>query len=122
LQAGRHAALSGCAGDRPHVLLTGMSPGEAMWLRWRQIDLLNGTITVGKAKTSSDTGRIIPINDDLTRVLAEHRLWFVQAFGKPQPDQCVFPFGSPQPTDPYGPITDFSSGWDKVPWAAGVYC
>jgi hypothetical protein len=69
-------------------------------LRWRQVNLFDRTITVGRAKTSSGTGRVIPINDDLASLLASHRAWFVRRFGEPNPEDCVLPFGSPQPTDP----------------------
>ena len=106
----------------PLLMLTGLRSGEAQSLRWRQVDLYERTITVGRAKTSSGTGRVIPINDDLASVLASHRAWFTERFGEPQPDQCVFPFGSPQPTDPNKPVTDISSGWDLVRSLAGVSC
>jgi|ERR1017187_5903339 hypothetical protein len=95
---------------------------EALNLRWRQVNLFDRTIIVGRAKTSSGTGRIIPINDDLSKVLASHRAWFVKRFGEPQPAHCVFPFGSPQPTEPHKPVTDISSGWDLVRSLAGVSC
>lgn len=106
----------------PVLMLTGMRSGEGKSLRWRQIDLFDRTITVGRAKTSSGTGRVIPINDDLAGVLANHRAWFVEHFGEPEPDQAVFPFGSPQPTYPNRPVTDISSGWDLVRKLAGVSC
>lgn len=106
----------------PTLLLTGMRAGEAMSLRWRQVDLFQRTITLGKAKTSSGTGRVIPINDDLLRVLIEHRQWFVATFGEPRPERCVFPFGSPQPKDPNRPVTDISSGWELCRKTAGVRC
>jgi hypothetical protein len=51
--------------------------------RWRQVNLFEPTITVGRAKTSSGTGRVIPINDDLAKLLASHRAWFVERFGEP---------------------------------------
>ena len=65
----------------PVLLLTGMRPGEAMSLRWSQVDLFERKITVGRAKTSSGTGRTIPINDELAEVLAAHRTWFISRFG-----------------------------------------
>lgn len=42
----------------PTLLQTGMRPGEALSLGWDQVDLLARTITVGRAKTSSGTGRV----------------------------------------------------------------
>jgi integrase len=106
----------------PLLMLTGLRSGEALSLRWRQVNLFERAITVGRAKTSSGTGRVIPINDDLAKVLASHRSWFVERFGEPQPDQCLFPFGSPQPTEPEKPVTDISSGWDLVRSLSGVSC
>ncbi len=106
----------------PLLMLTGLRSGEALSLRWRQVNLFDRTITVGRAKTSSGTGRVIPINDDLAKLLASHRAWFVERFGEPQPEQCVFPFGSPQPTEPGKPVTDISSGWDLVRSLSGVRC
>lgn len=46
----------------PLLLLTGMRPGEALSLTLGQVDLMGRTLTVGRAKTSSGTGRVIPIN------------------------------------------------------------
>src|SRR5215469_6907938 len=106
----------------PLLMLTGLRSGEALSLRWRQVNLFERTITVGRAKTSSGTGRVIPINDDLAKLLASHRAWFVERFGEPEPEHCVFPFGSPQPTKPDKPVTDISSGWDLVRSLAGVSC
>jgi len=90
----------------PLLLLTGMRAGEATSMRWVQLDLLQRRITVGRAKTSSGTGRIIPINDELAVILAEHRRWFENQFGEPKSDFCVFPFGHPVPNNPLKPITD----------------
>ena len=106
----------------PLLMLTGLRSGEALSLRWKQVNMFDRHITVGRAKTSSGTGRVIPINDDLASLLASHRAWFVERFGEPQQDQCLFPFGSPQPTSPDRPVTDISSGWDLVRAAAGVSC
>jgi integrase len=106
----------------PVLILTGMRPGEAMSLPWSGVDLFERTITVGRAKTSSGTGRIIPINDELAEILISHRQWFVSRFGEPTAEHYVFPFGSPQPTDPTRPVTDISSGWDLVRKAASVHC
>ena len=106
----------------PLLMLTGLRSGEALSLRWKQVNLFERTITVGRAKTSSGTGRVIPINDDLASLLAAHRAWFVAHFDEPKPEHCLFPFGSPQPTKPDKPVTDISSGWDLVRSLSGVSC
>jgi integrase len=106
----------------PVLILTGMRSGEALSLKWGQVKLFDRTVTVGKAKTASGTGRIIPINDELAQILAQHRTWFVERFGEPRLDYAVFPFGSPQPTSPEKSVTDISSGWDLVRSLSGVSC
>ena len=65
----------------PLLMLTGLRSGEALGLRWRQVNLFDRTLTVGRTKTSSGTGRIIPINDDLASILASHLAWFIERFG-----------------------------------------
>jgi integrase len=88
------------------ALLTGMRAGEIIELIWSQIDFQNCVVTVGRAKTSSGTGRQIPMNAQLFQVLAAHRDWFVKRFGETRPEYFLFPFGKTSPTDPTRPITD----------------
>lgn len=99
-----------------------MRPSEPLALSWSQLDLFERIITVGRAKTSGGTGRVIPINDELFGILMSHRKWFMDTFGEPEPHHYVFPFGSPQPTKPDRHATDISSGWDLIRKAAGVQC
>ena len=106
----------------PLLLLTGMRAGEALSLTWGQVDMLNQTLTIGRAKTSSGTGRAIPLNGDLCSVLARHREEFVAAFGDPCPDHYLFAWGSPLPSDPTRHVTDPKHGWDKLRERAGVSC
>ncbi|MFL6448617.1 MAG: tyrosine-type recombinase/integrase [Bryobacteraceae bacterium] len=106
----------------PLLLLTGMRSGEAKQLKWVQIDLNNRLITVGRAKTSSGTGRVIPINDELAAILAHHRSWFATQFGEAQPDFYLFPWGSPEPIDPLRHVTDFKTGWKELRKRAGIDC
>ena len=68
-----------------HVaLLTTMRSGCG--LSWGQIDLKNHTVTVGRAKTSSGTGRQIPLNEELLDVLVQYRDWYVERFGEARPN------------------------------------
>jgi integrase len=106
----------------PMLLLTGMRAGEALSLTWRQIDLMDRTLRVGRAKSSNGTGRMIPINDDLAAVLATHRAWFVEEFGEPLPTQYLFPWGKPVPSDPARHTTDITWGWDELRKDTGVSC
>jgi integrase len=106
----------------PLLLLTGMRPSEALSLAWFQVDLMGKTITVGRAKSSNGTGRIIPINDDLASVLAAHRTWFVKEFGEPKPDHHLFPWGKPVPSDPTRHATDITWSWDELRKDTKVSC
>jgi integrase len=106
----------------PMLLLTGMRAGEALSLTWGQVDMLNQTLTVGRAKTSSGTGRTIPINGDLSSTLAAHRAWFAERFGEPKPEQHLFPWGKPVPSDPARHATDITWGWDQLRKDTGVSC
>jgi integrase len=114
LEAASHVRSPVVRSIIPVLLLTGMRPGEAMSLMWGQIDLFGLTIKVGRAKTSSGTGRVIPINQELAGILSDHRCWFVETFRAPEDGHFVFPFGSPQPTHPDRQVTDISSGWDLI--------
>ncbi len=106
----------------PMLLLTGMRAGEALSMKWGQVDLMGQTITVGRAKTSNGTGRSIPINGDLASTLAAHRSWFVERFGEPELSQHLFPWGKPTPSDPTRHATDITWGWDKLREDTGVSC
>jgi integrase len=106
----------------PLLMLTGMRVGEALSLTWGQVDLMDKALRVGRAKSSSGTGRTIPINDDLGAVLAAHRVQFVRAFGEPNPEHYLFAWGSPLPTDPARPVSDLKHGWETLRTRAGVSC
>lgn len=106
----------------PMLLLTGMRAGEALSLTWGQVDFLRKTLTVGRAKTANGTGRMIPINDDLSSILASHALWFTDHFGEAKPDHHIFPWGKPVPSDPARHATDITWGWDQLRKDTGVSC
>ncbi len=63
------------------ALMTGMRSGEMFALRWKDVDFETGFISVNKQWTNKDgiappknrEDRIVPINDDLRRLLMEFR-------------------------------------------------
>jgi integrase len=99
-----------------------MRAGEALSLTWMQIDLLDKTLPVGRAKTANGTGPVLPINDNLASILATHRTWFVEEFGAPLPTHHLFPWGKPVPSDPTRHATDITWGWDELRKDTGVSC
>jgi integrase len=54
------------------ALNTAMRSQEIKMLLWRQVDLINRSLTVGKRKTDAGTGRVIPLNQ--SAVAAPHLL------------------------------------------------
>jgi integrase len=106
----------------PLLLLTGLRAGEAFSLTWGQVDLMAGTITVGRAKTSSGTGRVIPINAELARAIGTHRAAFIERFGALRPAHYLFAWGAPWPSDPARHITGVKHAWESLRKAAEVSC
>ena len=106
----------------PVLLLTGMRENEAFSLPWCQIDLIRRAISVGRAKTASGTGRILPINDELFAVMQAHQQWFIKSFGQPRPDHYLFPWGSPIPIDPDRHAREVKTAWTKARQRAKVSC
>jgi integrase len=104
------------------ALLTGARGGELTSLRWGQIDFDQKTITIGKAKTAAGTGLVIPMNDELLAVMSSHPKWFTAAFGETRRDYCVFPFGSPVPSDPARPTVEIKTAWNTIRTQAKVNC
>jgi integrase len=104
------------------ALLTGMRSGEITGLTWDRVDLEKRVITVGRAKTSSGTGRQIPMNNELFLVLAAHAEWFTEKFGTAEPWYYLFPFGKPSPTDPTRSTTTLKTVWGSIREEAKVSC
>jgi len=84
------------------ALLTGMRSGEITGFTWGQADFEKRVLTVGRAKTSSGTGRQIPMNQELFAVLSAHAGWFTERFGEAKPES-TFRSASPRQPIPPGP-------------------
>jgi integrase len=80
--AGRRALIA-------TLTFTGLRIGEATALRWRDIDLARGKITVGRSKTDAGV-RVVDILPVLQDELTAHRASVQQA----GPDDLVFPTSS----------------------------
>jgi integrase len=132
----QYRVLTACKRSRsrslyPAVLTsihTGLRNGELRNLRWRQIDLIEGFLTVGKSKTRAGSGRGIPLSATVLACLKEWRQQFPSAL----PDHFVFASeaycanssapGAVHGTDPTRPILSWKTGWTAARKAAGVSC
>jgi integrase len=105
------------------ALLTGMRHDEIRLLRWEQIDFEKNEVRVGRAKTVSGTGRVIPIGPRLRAVLSTHATWYSGIFGPLQPNWYVFPKSQRiRPVDPDNPVTSLKTAWWSVCETAAVDC
>lgn len=134
-----HRLLTACRRNRsrslyPAVLLsihTGLRNAELRHLRWRQIDLIEAHLTVGKSKTEGGEGRVIPLSETALACLKEWRSQFPDA----HPGHYVFPseryglkgegedghFGSkvlPYEVRPTVPIGSWKTAWTAARKAA----
>lgn len=123
------ALLKACLSSRsrslyPAVVLalsTGMRYSEIRLLHWNQIDFGSATVTVGKSKTTTGTGRTIPLNG---RALGALKLWASQ-FPARQPEEFVFlseRYGAAgnafeacaYDTNPSKPISSWKVAWEAA--------
>ncbi len=120
----------------PAVLLSihsGLRNEELRLLRWRQVDMLEHSITVGKSKTAGGSGRTVPLSDTAWRCIQEWRGQWPQA----QPEHFVFPSelygfaggdgpqkGTLQPYNvrPDVPMGSWKTAWTEAKRIAGVQC
>ncbi len=129
--------LEACSASRsrslyPAVVLglhTCMRYSELQLLLWKQIDSQARTARVGKSKTQTGTGRVIPLSDRAFSVLS---FWASQ-FPNRQPEHFVFPserYGAAgddfipcaYKTDPTRPIGRWKEAWEAAKKRAGVKC
>src|SRR6185503_15905145 len=100
---------------------------ELRLLRWRQVDLTNNAIVVGKSKTDHGAGRPVPLNQRALKVIQD---WAAQ-FPRRKPGHYVFPTekvgicGNDEipevfDTDPTKAITSWKVSWTTARDTAGV--
>ena len=120
----------------PAVLLSihsGLRNEELRLLRWRQVDMLERNVIVGKSKTSGGEGRTVPLSDTAWRCIQEWRSQWPEA----KPGHYLFPSerygfaggdgpqrGTLQPYDvrPDVPMGSWKTAWTEAKKAAGVQC
>ena len=129
--------LRACASSRSRSLLpavtlalnTGLRHDELRLLTWRQIDLVNEAVTVGKSKTEHGAGRSVPLNARGLKAMID----WSQDFPDRKPNHYVFPsekvgvagndrIVSVFDTDPTKAISSWKVAWTTVRENAGVSC
>ena len=113
------------------ALNTTMRSCELKGLRWRDVNLVNRSLTVRRSKTEAGQ-RIIPLNADAFAAVLECRERIKAFYGvQPQPDWYVFPSGEGQgprtgtnkttvKPDPTKPMICWRSAWRSLTRAAGL--
>jgi integrase len=115
------------------LLNTGLRSSELRMMQWRQVDLIEHTITVGKSKTREGEGRMVPLNEEALAAIHEWR----RCFENPLPDHYIFPserYGFNGEAghlngavivydrNPEKPIGSWKVAWNACRKAAGVNC
>jgi integrase len=98
------------------ALNTTMCKDEIRNLRWNQVDLFQGVLTVGKGKTDARTGRVIPLNSAAMKALAD----WGSGFPDRQPEHYVFPWCESKQTDPARPTKGWRTAWGNACKRAGL--
>jgi integrase len=85
---------------------------ELKHLRWRDVNLIDRVLTVGRSKTEAGE-RSIPLNGDAIAALA--RLWEqAQLNNAAEPENFVFPACEHGITDPTKPQKSWRTSWRKL--------
>jgi integrase len=133
--------LSACRMSRsrslyPAVLLSihsGLRNQELRLLRWRQIDLLERTVTVGKSKTAGGEGRTVPLSDTAWRCIqdwrsqwpdakTEHYLFPSEKYGFAGESGYLHGAIVPYNVRPDVPIGSWKIAWTNAKQISGVSC
>jgi integrase len=94
------------------ALNTTMRGCEIKQLRWRDLDLMEKTLVVGKSKTEAGE-RLIPLNNDAwNTVLSLYKR--ARKLGEVQPDHYVFPACEASKIDPAKPQTSWRTAWRNL--------
>ena len=102
------------------ALNTTMRDSEIRHLTWGQADFFKQLITVGKSKTAAGSGRTIPMNGELLKMLAEYKNWYEEKVAEALPGHYVFPWARSKKYDPTRPLVTFKTAWRTVRSKANV--
>jgi integrase len=102
------------------ALNTAMRGCEIKGLRWKDVDLIDRSLKVGRATTKTDAGeRVIPLNANAMAAIVElYRR--SQAIGATEPNHHLFPACENDKVDPTRPQTTWRSAWRRLTRA--IHC
>jgi integrase len=102
------------------ALNTTMRGCEIKGLRWRDVDLIDRALTVGRATSKTDAGeRVIPLNGNAVAAILElYRR--AQAIDATEADHYVFPACENEKIDPTRPQATWRTAWRSLTRA--IYC
>jgi integrase len=92
------------------ALNTTMRKDEIRKLQWKQVDLFEGILTVGKSKTDAGTGRVIPLNPAARKALADWGNSFIDR----KPEHYIFPWCESRHVDLNKPTKGWRTAWRNV--------
>jgi integrase len=101
---------SACYAATVLALNTTMRKDEIRKLRWKQVDLFEGVLTVGKSKTDAGTGRVIPLNPAARRALAD----WGNSFTDRMPEHYIFPWCESRHVDLSKATQGWRTAWRRV--------
>jgi len=100
-------ADSACYSATVLALNTTMRKDEIRRLRWNQVNLFEGVLTVGKSKTQAGTGRVIPLNPPARKALVD---WGNKLKDR-KPEHYVFPWCESRHVEPSKPTKGWRTAW-----------
>ena len=93
-----------------------MNKKEIRTLTWGRVDFEGRTLTVGKSKNESRTGRVIPLNPSGFEALVK----WAGRFPNTEPTHYVFPWRKNGRVDPTRPTNGWRTAWEKARTRAGL--
>jgi integrase len=97
---------------------TSMRPVEVKNLRWQDVDLFDGTLTVRRSKNQTSL-RVIPLNKP-ARTAFGRMLERAQKLGFDKPEHYIWAACQWHTIDPTRPIQKWDTAWRKLRDAAGL--
>jgi integrase len=94
------------------AVATTMRSMELKNLRWKDLDLFEGIVTVRRSKTEAGI-RAIPMNEDAVAAMLVLRKQ-AQIIGACEPDHFIFPASESGRIDPFKPVKSWRTAWRSL--------